>query len=183
MQAGDYLIKTLRDLSAGEAKVFASADLAALLPGHQTSAFKSLLSRLETRGELRRICRGIYILPEKMKDFHGLLLARVAVRLRAERFTYLSLESVLSEAGLISQIPINRMTLMTSGRSGVIDCGNAGSLEFVHTRKTPASVQSHLSYDPLYRLFRADSALALRDYRDAGRDQELLTAEALDEPV
>ena len=47
-----------------------------------------------------------------------LVLYHAAARLRADALCYLSLESVLSDAGVISQIPINWITLMTSGRSG-----------------------------------------------------------------
>lgn len=33
-------------------------------------------------------------------------------------YNYISLESALSEYGIISQIPIDRLTIMTTGRKG-----------------------------------------------------------------
>lgn len=45
-----------------------------------------------------------------------------------DALNYISLESALSDAGVISQIPINRVTLMSSGRTATISCGQLGSL-------------------------------------------------------
>ncbi|MCF7848295.1 MAG: hypothetical protein K9M45_05545 [Kiritimatiellales bacterium] len=176
------LIQDLRQLSAGESRVFALSDLQALLPLHQGGAFKSVVARLEKRNELVRICRGIYMLPGS--PLHGSdLLGHTAARLRAGYFNYLSLETVLSEAGVISQIPVNRITLMSSGRSNVVSCGNYGSIEFVHTRKTAAETAPLLTYDPRYRLWRASVALAVQDMRNTRRDTGLIDWEAANEFV
>ena len=145
------------------------------------SAFKSLLSRLVTREELVRVCRGIYLTPWVNLP-HGRILYHTAARLRAGSFCYLSLESVLSEAGVISQIPLQRITLMTSGRSNTISCGGFGDIEFTHTRQRPDVVMPHLRYDPDIRLWRADVPQALRDLRRTGRNTDLIQ-EAMDESV
>lgn len=161
-------------------QIFALTDLSALLPEHNPGAFKSVISRLEKRGDLVRICRGIYVMPDCALRGSE-LLGRVAARLRAGQFNYLSLETVLSDAGVISQIPMNRIMLMSSGRSSVISCGAHGTIEFVHTRKKAEDLAAELSYDARLHLWRASTALALRDMRDTRRDTGLVNEEAANE--
>lgn len=105
------------------------------------------------------------------------LLGPVAARLRARHFNYISLETVLSDVGIISQIPINRITLMSSGRSSKIDCGAYGSIEFIHTRKKAADLATELTYDCQLQLWRASIPLALRDMKDTHRDTGLVNME------
>jgi len=162
--------------------VFALSDLKALLPEHRDGAFKSVVTRLEKRGDLIRVCRGIYMLPDSTLRGSD-LLGRVAARLRANQFNYLSLETVLSDAGVISQIPLNRIVLMSSGRSSVISCGVYGTIEFVHTRKKAADLASDLSYDSGSQLWRASPRLALQDMRDTQRDTGLVDWEVADESI
>jgi hypothetical protein len=72
---------------------------------------------------------------------------------------------------------------MTSGRSGVIDCGNHGQIEFVHTAKRPDDVSGELTYDPDRRLWRASVRQALRDMKATHRSLELVDEEAARELV
>lgn len=182
MQPMQTILRELRKLEGASSRVFALTDLRALLPGHSEGAFKSVITRLEKRGELIRVCRGIYIFFES--DLHGgNLLGRVAARLRAGHFNYLSLETVLSDAGVISQVPMSRITVMSSGRSNTISCGRYGSIEFVHTAKNPEDLVSSLSYDAEHQLWRASIALALQDMSNTHRDTGLINWEVADELV
>ena len=166
----------LRRLTGRDDRLFSVADLRALLPGTSESAFLPLLSRLVKRGELVRVCRGVYMLPDC--GFRGSeLLGRTAGLLRASCFNYLSLETVLSDLGIISQIPMGRITVMSSGRTNLISCGPNGQIEFIHTRKRPDRLADELSYDPRHRLWRASPALALQDMRDTRRDTGLVNWE------
>jgi hypothetical protein len=181
MQSAKNLVRALRQLTDEQRYLFTPADLQALLPPTGTSTFKSLLSRLVTRGELVRVCRGLYR-PAWIDAAPGLILYHAAARLRAGCFLYLSLESVLSEMGVISQVPLQRITLMTSGRSGEISCGGLGVIECTHTRQRPEKVMKHLTYDRDRRLWCADREQALRDLRRTGRNLDLIQ-EARDESV
>lgn len=182
MQPISEIIRGLRGLPGATGRVFALSDLRVLLPKHRDGAFKSVVARLEKRGDLLRVCRGIYILPDS--SLHGSdLLGRTAARLRAGQLNYLSLETVLSDAGVISQVPVNRITLMSSGRSSVILCGLYGTIEFIHTRKKAADLASGLTYDPHYQLWRASVPLALQDMRVTRRDTGLVDWGAADESV
>jgi len=167
------VIRYLRAMARKQATVFALGDLRALLPNHKEGAFRSLIARLETSGELRRVCRGIYVLPDSPLPGSE-LLGCTAARLRPHRFNYLSLETVLSDAGIISQILLGRITLMSSGRSNVIPCGAYGTIEFVHTQRTAAQLASQLTYDSRNHLWRATPDLALRDMRITRRDTGLV---------
>jgi hypothetical protein len=104
----------------------------------------------------------------------GLLLFHIAARLRANEFNYISLETVLSEAGVISQMPMNWISLMSSGRSNHITCGRYGTIEFVHTTRKPSELMQQLIYDLRCGLWRANVALALHDMRVTHRNLDLI---------
>ena len=98
----------------------------------------------------------------------------VAALLRADQFNYISLETVLSDNGIISQIPTNWISIMSSGRSHQVSCGEFGTIEFVHTRQKPADIMGQLSYDTHCRLWRANVSQALRDMKVTHRTHDLI---------
>jgi predicted transcriptional regulator of viral defense system len=180
MQPLKQLAQALRVLADRDHCVFAASDLAAAVPecGH----LAGLLSRAAKASLLKRVCRGIYLYP--VPDYPtGHLLFHAAARLRAGEFNYISLETVLSEAGVISQVPMNWISIMTSGRSHVVDCGDYGHIEFVHTAQRPDDVSGELTYDPDRRLWRASVRQALRDMKATRRSLELVDEEAAREFV
>jgi predicted transcriptional regulator of viral defense system len=141
-----------------------------------------LLSRATKAGLLRRVCRGIYHFPVPEYPVANLLF-HAAARLRAGEFNYLSLETVLSEAGVISQMPMNWITVMTSGRSHVVNCGDYGNIEFVHTAQRAEDVANELSYDAECHLWRASVKQAMRDMKATRRSMELVNKEVAGELV
>ncbi len=182
MQPIKKLTRSLGDLAGAERYLFTPADLRALLPDLSDAAFKTLLSRAVNAGHLARICRGLYLY--EAADYpRGLLLFHAAARLRADTFNYISLETALSDAGVISQIPINWITLMSAGRSNTIRCGAWGVIEFVHTRRGPEDVSEQLQYDSRCRLWRASVELALRDMRATHRNMDMIDWSAANESV
>jgi len=180
MQPLKKLSQVLRALADREHCVFAPADLAGAVPecGH----LAVLLSRASQAGVLKRVCRGIYLYP--VPDYPaGNLLFHVAARLRAGEFNYLSLETTLSDAGVISQVPMNWITVLSSGRSHVVDCGDFGHIEFVHTAQRPEQVFGELSYAPERHLWCASVRQALRDMKATRRSVELVDDEVARELV
>lgn len=173
MQPIKRLSNGLAALASSERYLFAPADLRVLLPELSDSAFKTLISRAVSTGVLQRVCRGIYLYPYVTPP-QGLALYHAAARLRADTFNYLSLESVLSDAGVISQLPLNWITLMSSGRSNTISCGAWGTIEFIHTLRTPDSVAPALHYDVRCHLWRASVAQALQDMKATRRSLDLV---------
>ena len=174
--------RDLSKLADPEHYLFTLRDLAGFMPGRSEAALKAMVGRMTSDGVLERLCRGLYLYPSVHYP-SDLVLYHAAARLRADELCYLSLESVLSDAGVISQIPMNWITLMTSGRSGKITCGRFGTIEFIHTRKSPKALAGALVYDSRCRLWRATVAQAMIDMRDARRSMELIDQEVLNELV
>lgn len=180
MQPINQLSQTLRHLADIEHYLFSLYDLSAVLPDLSPSAFKALIGRAVKKGLLLRVCRGLYLYPDV--DYpEGVLLYHTAARLRSSEFNYISLESVLSDAGVISQIPMNWVTLMSTGRSYIVDCGDFGHIEYIHTKKLIKRVESEVFYDERCRLWRASVVLALQDMADTRRNMDLIDWEVVDE--
>jgi predicted transcriptional regulator of viral defense system len=173
--------RVLANLDSNEECLFSLDDLAGAMPGLSRGALKALVGRAVTNGLLRRVCHGVYCVPQAAPS--GLMLFHTAAKLRADAFNYLSLESVLSDAGVISQVPINWITVMSSGRSQVVRCGDLGTIEFVHTKKLPADLAADLVYDVRCHLWRASVALALRDIKATRRNLELIDWDVANELV
>jgi hypothetical protein len=173
MQPVRQLMEVVSNLASTQACLFTPADLRSILPEHSDAAFKTLLSRAVRERHLTRICRGLYLY-EKVKLDRGSMLAHAVAKLRPLGLNYLSLETVLSDAGVISQMPMNRIMVMSSGRSCVIDCGPWGSIEFVKTRQHPEDLVGQLKYDAKSRLWRASVQQALRDMRATHRNIDLI---------
>jgi len=171
MQPLKELALTLDSLAGGKHSLFATSDLEAVFGDYEH--LPVLLSRAVKAGLLKRVCRGIYLYP-KAGYPQGDLLFHTAARLRADEFNYISLETALSDAGLISQVPMNWITLMSSGRSHTVDCGEFGHIEFIHTEQRPEEVAGELTYDPARRLWRASEKQALRDMRVTRRSMDLV---------
>jgi predicted transcriptional regulator of viral defense system len=182
MQPIRHLAKTLDDLADAEHHLFTLADLQGAFPGYSPGALRALASRAEKSGVLRRVCRGLYLYPRARYD-RGRILYHAAARLRAAEFNYISLESALSDAGVISQIPMNWVTLMSSGRSQIMSCNDFGTIEFIHTAKHAADLTGQLTYDASCHLWRASVALAIRDMKAAKRSLDLIDWETANELV
>ena len=182
MQPIKQLAQVLASLADDEHYLFSLTDLRGALPLQSFGAFRAVVSRAEKDGVLRRVCRGLYLYPGVNYE-KGLVLYHAAARLRADEFNYLSLESVLSDAGVISQIPMNWITLMSSGRGYVVKCGDFGSIEFIHTKKRPTELFDQLTYDARCHLWRASVALALKDMKASRRSMDLIDWSAANELV
>lgn len=182
MQPIKQLAKILSGLADNEHYLFSLADLKSAMPQQSREGFKALVCRGVKDGMLTRICRGLYLYP-LVEVASGLVLFHAAARLRAGAFNYISLETALSDAGVISQIPMNWITLMSSGRSHIVNCGKFGRIEFVHTKKRPENLTQYLAYDPRCRLWRASVALALKDMKAAKRNTDLIDWDVANELV
>ncbi len=173
MQPMKCLVNWLAQYANNEHYLFTLQNLRALFPDLSNIAFKTLLSRSVRTGYLTRVCRSLYI-STRAAPPSGLILFHAAALLRANEFNYISLETVLSDASVISQIPMNWISIMSSGRSNIISCGEYGTIEFVHTNQKPTSIMQQLFYDADCRLWRASVSLALRDMKTTHRNCDLI---------
>lgn len=133
-----------------------------LFPHMSAGAYRALLHRAQRRGILERVCQGIYQYSGN-PNISGLILFHAAALLRAQHFNYISLETVLSEAGMISQIPLAWVTIVSTGRTAQVSCGQYGTIEFVHTERSMSEVIDQLQYVPERRMYMAFPQLALDD--------------------
>lgn len=181
-QSTKQLATIIESLASEEHFLFTLSDLRAALPKKTPGAFKVLLSRAEKSNLFMRVCRGLYLYP-KVPYQKGLLLFHAAARLRADEFNYISLETVLSDAGVISQLPINWITIMSSGRRNIIRCGEFGTIEFIHTSQSPAELKDQLVYDQRCHLWRASVEQALRDMKVTRRSMDGVDRSVINELV
>ena len=182
LQPVKQLSRVIESLATVDHYLFTLSDLRAALPTVSPGAFKVLMSRAEKSALFKRVCRGLYLYP-KVNYQRSFLLFHAAARLRADEFNYISLETALSDAGVISQVPINWITLMSTGRSNLIRCGEWGTIEFVHTAQKPDDLQNQLEYDNRCHLWRASVSLALRDMKVTRRNLDLIDWSVVHEPA
>ncbi len=175
-----HLTNWLDQNANNEHYLFPFRGLKALYPNLSDNAFKALISRAVNAGHLARLCRGLFLYKRAMPP-SGLILFHVAALLRANELNYISLETALSDAGVISQIPMNSISIMSSGRSNIISCGDYGRIEFVHTSQKPNTIMNRLIYDANCRLWRASVPLAIRDMRATHRNCDLIDWSAANE--
>ncbi|ASM40501.1 type IV toxin-antitoxin system AbiEi family antitoxin [Campylobacter sputorum] len=89
--------------------------LSLFFPNEDKKTLRVSLARQVKSGIIVRICRGLYCNP-RSKNMPNNMLEGIACLIRDRNEFYLSLESVLSDNGIISQIP-NRLTFISKSRS------------------------------------------------------------------
>lgn len=170
------LQKKLFHLAQGKDLILHQQDLLTLLDMGNSSASRMLLVRAVKAGIVRNPTRGIYVFTPD-DSIKPDTLYRIARKLRSGHFKYLSLESVLSQCGRISQLPIDRITVMTSGRSQVFELQGIGVVEFTHTKKSMDELAPNLVWDKDIEMFRALPEYALRELKRVGRNLDMVQAE------
>ncbi|TVQ21348.1 MAG: hypothetical protein EA383_17260 [Spirochaetaceae bacterium] len=173
MQPSTCLRQFLENNADGEHYLFTVQDLHSLFPDRTEEAMRVLLGRAVRSGLLERVCHGLYLYP-RVAYPKGRVLYHAAARARCREFNYLSLESVLSDHGVISQVPVQHITLMSSGRSYRMRCGTYGTVEFIHTNRKPERISAELHFDRRIQLWRASVALAVEDMRHTRRATDLI---------
>lgn len=130
-----------------------------------------LLGRHVKANIIKKVSRGIYANPRAKSTPNFPLEALVSILKPGEQH-YLSLESMLSEAGYISQMP-NRLTFMTTGRSQTFKT-SYGILEFIHSERDPKKFLEQCYYDNEKKIWIASSQKALRDLNRTNRSKDLV---------
>lgn len=113
--------------------VFTHRDMTKLFLEDSAKTLQEGINRLVKQQILERVARGIYLYRRTpRRDAYP--LEHIAVAMRRGDYSYVSLESALSEYGAISQIPMDRLTVMTTGRKGTYRTPY-GTIEFTHTKR------------------------------------------------
>lgn len=103
-----------------------------LLTNERGATLDSTIRRLTKEGLLRCVARDVYVWSLAWPYGRHIFLD-LADFLRPGEFNYESLESSASRWGLISQIPVGHIMVVTTGRSGEVVVNGDGVIEFVHT--------------------------------------------------
>ena len=101
----------------------------------------------------------------------------IAAVLRRSHLSYVSMESMLSEYGVISQVPVRRVTIMTTGAKGTYNTPY-GTIEFTHTKRRLVEIIRRTAIVKNRPLRIALKAAAVQDLVRAGRNTGMMnTAE------
>ncbi len=156
--------------------VFTRADLAKIFHDDSPRAFKAGLQRLVANEILQRPVRGVYVYGLSQSGGSD-TIEHIARALRRGEYNYVSLESALSEYGAISQIPVDRLTVMTTGRKGEYPTP-FGTIEFTHTKRLLGDILPGVR-DVKRPLKLATPAVAWRDLKRVGRNTHLVNEQEL----
>ncbi|MBX7491254.1 hypothetical protein K4G58_07205 [Helicobacter sp. Faydin-H64] len=118
---------------------------------------------------IQKCSRGVYINKRAKKPLF--CLESLAGILRDNATFYLSLESLLSELGLISQFP-NRLTFISQGRSGVFNTPY-GIIEFVHSAIDAKEFLRDCFFDEKRKIYIASQNRAIKDIYKHNRSIDL----------
>jgi len=172
-------IRVLKEWDKKGRYIFTNHELAKLFPEDSRKALIAGLERLVKSGLLQRACRSIYINKEA-HCFDSYAIERITKTLRAGQYNYVSLESALSEYGVISQVPIDRLTVMTTGREGIYKTPY-GVIEFTHTKRSVADILQNTLVDTARPLRIATKKTAWRDLKRTGRNINLANLRELND--
>ncbi len=179
IEAAKRLISIDRD---EEVCVFTKMDLKTIFREDNGHALDATLKGLLRANILTRAVNGVYVYA--LTDHRADLIEHIARAMRRGEYNYVSLESALSEYGVISQVPMC-LTVMTTGRRGRYQTP-FGAVEFTHTERQWVDI-IHDAVEVGRPLKLAKKHVAWRDLKRVGRniyeiDEDLLfDGEALEE--
>ncbi len=172
------LIAKLTQADRNGVWAFTPSTLSALLDNVEPNYLKLKAKRLVDQNVLTRAARGVYVNPHA-RSAPADVRAGLIRFLRPRELSYVSLESKLSEAGVISQVT-TALTCMTTGSPGRFDTP-WGAIEFTHTERDVAlGSEVYLRDDGV---LEATIERAARDLRRVGRNVALIDNAVLADAV
>lgn len=176
------LIKSLSALERRGVSVLTKKDLEKLFPLESEKAMEKSLQRMVKDGLLIRASRGVYVNALAAGRNSSWIVEDIAKALRPGKLSYVSLESMLSEHGVISQIPMNRLTVMTTGAKGIHDTP-FGTIEFTHTKRSVPDILERTISIQDRPLRIAKKRAAVTDLFRVGRNTNMIDYEELAEEI
>jgi len=172
------LSEKLAQADAAGVWAFVPQSFSALMGGIDPAYLRLMMKRLSDQRVLIRAARGVYVNPHARSrpadTRRGLLRF-----LRPREISYVSLESKLSEVGVISQIT-STLTCMTTGSPGWFETP-WGAVEFTHTDRRIQVGRDVIVQDD--GMMEATVRTAIRDLRRVGRNLDLVDEEILADAV
>lgn len=152
--------------------IHTSQELAFMLGEPYSPTFTKFLSVCVKKGIIRRVSNGVFESTLTPPD-PTTAIYKIIKKLRGNVLSYISLESQLSYTGEISQVVMDRVTVMTKGRSGTFSTPY-GVIEFTHTKKPLSVIMPGLYYDADIQMYRATTEHAIQDLKDCNRNVHML---------
>lgn len=174
------VIKTLRlwDLKSGRF-LFRTRELG-LLFSEGGNTLRSTMKRLIADDVLERVAHDVYLY-KLSYNLGGSVLYEIAAFIKLGEFCYESFESASSQWGVISQIPLGRITVATTGSSGIEETPY-GTIEYTHVERNFPNVRDGtVSRLPRTALPIASKARAVEDLIAHKRSLDLIDWEAINE--
>jgi len=151
--------------------VFLKRDLAKVFGDHG-KALDQTLARFVEAGLLERVAHGVYLYAHSA-HLGATTIEEIALALRRGEHVFESLESALSQWGRISQVPVDRLTVVTTGRKGTF-ATRFGVIEFTHTTAPATEIAAHTVDRPGHPLPIATEPYALAGPRRPRRNLDLI---------
>ena len=167
------VIKELSEWDRQGRYLFAKRDLAKIFAPASENNFNQMLRRLVEKEVLVRVAQGIYLNPQS-SHVGSNTIGDIAMALRPGEYVFESMESALSQWGRISQIPVDRITLVTTGRKGTYKTPY-GTIEFTHTKSSANEILDNTISRPNHSLPIATETYAIVNLRRSGRNLNMLT--------
>lgn len=174
------LINSLSALEHRGVYVLTKKDMEKLFPSENEKTMEKSLQRMVKEGLLIKAARGVYVYALAAARNAGWVVEEVAKALRPGKVSYVSLESMLSEHSVISQIPVNRLTVMTTGAGGLHETP-FGTIEFTHTQRSVPDILDRTVFVKGRPLRIATKRAALQDLLRVGRNTDMIDYDALEE--
>ncbi len=135
------------------------------------------LCRHAKNGVIERVCKGVWLNPLSRYANSDTRLEELALLLRPDHYNYVSMETVLSQASIISQQMFGYLTVMTTGSSKTIKA-TFGTLEFTHTKRDLIELSRHRVPEG-HQLPWANIDTAYRDLKRSGRNVNMIDMDML----
>lgn len=167
--------RVLSDWDRRGRNVYTKRDLAKLFGEPTGDTLSETIKRLVARKVLIRAARGVYVYALS-SNLGPATIEDVAEAIRRGEYNFESLESALSQWGAISQVPIDRITVMTTGRKGEFRTP-FGVIEFTHTASSPLEILANVVRRDGHPLPIATREYALVNLKRVGRNLDLVAWE------
>lgn len=175
------LIEFLDLLSENGIYAFTNGMIRNVFPGEPEENLKKTLSRAVAARLIERACRGVYLYA-RANSANAYKLESVAAALRGGKYSYVSLETALSEYGIISQMTLGYLTVMTTGRSQKYSTPH-GTIEFTHTLRPESEIVRNTFRQDGRPLRMANPETAFEDMRRVGRNIHMVDMETYHEVI
>ena len=160
-----------------QSALFSFSQARVLFSDENQASMYMALNRHCKKGAIEQVCKGVWINPLSQYYHNDTRLEELTNLIRPDSYNYVSLESVLSQAGVISQQMFAYLTVMTTGASRLVKT-KFGTLELTHTKRSLTEVCLH-QIPAGRKMPWADVKTAYRDLKRVGRNVHMVDEEEL----